>query len=128
MAAAAEVAEELNKISHRTYSTGFYFGPPQNSQTFENAGYVRDYAVAAIVTGYENGCILCQLKNKFSLGATLDCLEPGSKPFQFTVQQMFNEAGEAIESAPHPMMLLKIPFARKVRTGALLRLKAEERG
>lgn len=124
----AEVAEELNKISHRTYSTGFYFGPPQNSQTFENAGYVRDYAVAAIVTGYENGCILCLLKNKFSLGATLDCLEPGSKPFQFTVQQMFNEAGEAIESAPHPMMLLKIPFARKVRTGALLRLKAEERG
>lgn len=124
----AAVAEELNKISHRTYSTGFYFGPPQNSQTFENAGYVRDYAVAAIVTGYEQGCIVCRLKNKFCLGVELDCLEPGQKPFQFTVQKMFNENNEPIESAPHPMMLLKIPFERPVRAGALLRLRAEERG
>ena len=46
------VSEELNKISHRNYSTGFYLGNPQNSQTYGNAGYVRDYAVAATVDGY----------------------------------------------------------------------------
>ncbi|MBQ2266269.1 MAG: U32 family peptidase, partial [Clostridia bacterium] len=48
----AWVTEELNKISHRNYSTGFYFGQPTNSQTYANAGYVRDYSVAAIVDGY----------------------------------------------------------------------------
>ncbi len=56
------VTDELNKISHRTYSTGFYFGTPQNSQTYENAGYIRDYAVAAVVEGYEDGFILARVK------------------------------------------------------------------
>lgn len=120
------VKQELNKISHRTYSTGFYFGKPQNSQTYENAGYVRDYAVAAIVTDYRDGFIICQLKNKFSVGVCLDCLEPGSAPFSVLVHTMYNEQGEQIETAPHPMMLLKIPFERPVKTGALLRLKADD--
>ncbi len=119
------VAEELDKISHRVYSTGFYFGTPENSQTYENAGYVRDYSVAAIVIGYEDGCIICEMKNKFALGAKFDCLEPRSVPFTFEVEQMFNEAGEEIEVAPHPTMIVKIPFAREVKCGALLRMKSE---
>ena len=45
------IQDELNKMSHRTYSTGFYFGRPENAQTYENAGYIRDYAIAAIVDG-----------------------------------------------------------------------------
>jgi len=117
-------AEELNKISHRVYSTGFYFGVPENSQTYENAGYVRDYAVAAIVTGYQDGCILCEMKNKFTLGAEFDCLEPRSIPFSFKVETMFNEKGESIDVAPHPTMIVKIPFEREIKTGALLRMKS----
>ena len=76
-------ADELNKISHRVYSTGFYLGVPENSQTYESAGYVRDYTVAAIVTGYENGCIVCEMKNKFALGVEFDCLEPRSTFFLY---------------------------------------------
>lgn len=119
-----EAEEELSKISHRVYSTGFYFGTPENSQTYENAGYVRDYAVAAIVTGYEDGCIVCEMKNKFAVGAEIDCLEPRSMPFSFTVETMYNEKGESIEVAPHPTMIVKIPFEREVKTGALLRMKS----
>lgn len=116
--------EELNKISHRVYSTGFYFGVPENSQTYENAGYVRDYTVAAIVKGYENGCIICEMKNKFALGAEFDCLEPRSIPFSFKVEKMFNEKDESIDVAPHPTMIVKIPFERAVKAGALLRMKS----
>ena len=116
-------ADELNKISHRVYSTGFYLGVPENSQTYESAGYVRDYTVAAIVTGYENGCIVCEMKNKFALGVEFDCLEPRSTPFSFTVETMFDEKGESIDVAPHPTMLVKIPFEREVKAGALLRMK-----
>lgn len=116
-------ADELNKISHRVYSTGFYLGVPENSQTYESAGYVRDYTVAAIVTGYENGCIVCEMKNKFALGVEFDCLEPRSTPFSFTVETMFDEKGESIDVAPHPTMLVKIPFEREVKVGALLRMK-----
>lgn len=119
------VGQELNKISHRVYSTGFYFGTPENSQTYENAGYVRDYAVAAIVLGYEDGCIVCEMKNKFALGAEFDCLEPKKEPFTFKVQKMFDEKGEQIDVAPHPTMIVKIPFEREVSVGALLRMKSE---
>ncbi len=118
------VTEELNKISHRTYSTGFYFGAPQNSQTYENAGYVRDYSVAAIVTGYEDGCITAILKNKFLRGQELDCLEPKSPPVTVVANELFDSKGNPIESAPHPMETIKIPFPRPIKVGALLRMKA----
>ena len=117
------VLEELNKISHRTYSTGFYFGAPQNSQTYENAGYVRDYSVAAIVDGYEDGCIVATLKNKFCKGQKFDCLEPKFAPFTVTANELFDGKGNPIDDAPHPMMTIKIPFERPIKSGALLRME-----
>jgi putative protease len=119
------VTDELNKISHRNYSTGFYYGRPENAQTYENAGYQRDYAVAGIVTGYEDGKILLELKNKFLKGQEFDCLEPCAEPFIIKANQMFNEKDEEIESAPHPTMTVKIPFERPLKVGSLLRMKSE---
>lgn len=119
------VTDELNKISHRTYSTGFYYGAPTNSQTYENAGYVRDYSVAAIVDGYEDGCITATLKNKFLRGQELDCLEPKTAPTIITANELYDAKGNPIESAPHPMMTIKIPFERPLKPGSLLRMKAE---
>ena len=119
------VSEELNKISHRTYSTGFYFGRPENAQTYAHAGYVRDYAVAATVDGYEDGCIIATLKNKFYRGQELGCLEPMCEPFTVTATELFDGDGNPIESAPHPMMKIKIPFSRPVKTGSMLRMKSE---
>ncbi len=118
------VTEELNKISHRNYSTGFYLGKPQNSQTYSHAGYVRDYFVAAVAEGYEDGCIIARLKNKFAVGEKLDCLEPKAPPTIIAVNQMFDEKGNSIDVAPHPMSIIKIPFHRPVAVGALLRIKA----
>lgn len=118
------VTEELNKLSHRTYSTGFYFGTPTNAQTYKNAGYIRDYSVAATVDGYENGFIIATLKNKFLRGQELDCLEPKSPPFTLKADELYDIDGNAIDSAPHPMMKIKIPFNRPVKSGAMLRMKA----
>ena len=119
------VGEELNKISHRTYSTGFYFGRPENAQTYAHAGYVRDYAVAATVDGYENGMIVATLKNKFLRGQVLDCLSPKEPPFTVTAEKLFDGEGNPIESAPHPMMTVKIPFNRPVAQGSMLRMKCD---
>lgn len=121
----AWVMEELDKISHRAYSTGFYYGRPQNSQTYENAGYQRDYSVAAVVSGYENGMVLATLKNKFLKGQEFDCLEAGSEPFILKADDVYNEKDEAIDSAPHPMMTIKIPYNRSIKVGSLLRMKTE---
>ncbi len=121
----AWVGEELNKISHRNYSTGFYFGRPENSQTYSHAGYVRDYSVAAVVDGYENGMVTAILKNKFLKGQELDCLEAGSEPFKVIANELYNGEGSPIESAPHPMMQIKIPFPRPIKSGSMLRMKSE---
>ena len=119
------VSEELNKISHRNYSTGFYFGTPTNSQTYESAGYVRDYSVAAVVEGYENGKIIATMKNKFFKGQEFDCLEAGNEPFIITATELYNEKGEAIDVAPHTMMKVQIPYNRAVKVGSMLRMKTE---
>ena len=121
----AWVMEELDKISHRAYSTGFYYGRPENSQTYENAGYQRDYSVAAVVDGYENGMVVATLKNKFLRGQEFDCLEAGSEPFIVKADELYNGKGEPIDSAPHPMMTIKSPFERPIKPGSLLRMKAE---
>ncbi len=117
------VSEELEKISHRPYSTGFYFGTP--NQTYESAGYVRDYSVAAVVTGYEDGKIVAIMKNKFFVGQEFDCLAVKEPPFTFTVKELFDGDDNAIDNAPHPMMTVKIPYEREVPAGSLLRMKNE---
>ncbi len=117
------VTEELNKVSHRNYSTGFYFGTPENAQTYENAGYVRDYSVGAVVESYEDGEIIATLKNKFFKGQVFDCLEPGSKPFSVAADIVYNEKHEEIDCANRPMMTVRIPFPREVKQGSLLRIK-----
>ena len=119
------VEEELNKMSHRTYSTGFYFGTPENAQTYENAGYIRDYAIAAIVDGYEDGFVLATLKNKFLRGQKLDCLEAGSVPFAVPTDVLLDGKSEAIEMANRPMMRIKIPFDREIKVGSMLRMKVD---
>lgn len=120
------VMKELDKISHRPYSTGFYFGRPSGEQTYESAGYLRDYIVAATVDGYKDGKIIATLKNKFYRGQLLDCLEMGSVPFDVKADELYNASGEAIDVAPSPMMQIQIPFERPVRMGAVLRMKADD--
>lgn len=119
------VIEELNKISHRTYSTGFFFGRPENAQTYKSAGYIRDYAVAAIVDDYKDGIIIASLKNKFYKGQQLDCLQPKLPPFILTADPLLDEDNNPLDYAHHPMMTIKIPCKKYVKPGSLLRMKTE---
>ena len=100
-------------------------GRPENAQTYANAGYVRDYSVAAIVDGYEDGMIVATLKNKFLKGQELDCLEPKNEPFIVLANELFDGNGNAIDSAPNPMMTIKIPYHKPDKKGSLLRMKAD---
>ncbi len=116
------VLDEVGKVSHREYSTGFYFGTPPG-QVLHNGGYVREYEVAAVVTGYEDGQLIVSQRNKFVAGCELEVLVPKSAPETLPVTEMFGEDGQPIESAPHPMMTVRIPYAKELPAGALLRRK-----
>lgn len=118
------VAEELEKISHRPYSTGFYFGRPDEGQTYPDAGYIRSYAVAGVAEAYRDGMLYFRVKNKFYRGQIFDCLQPGEQPFLLPCTALYNPAGEPVESAPHPEMLVHIPCDRPVSSGALLRMQS----
>ena len=115
------IVEELNKISHRPYGTGFYYGSP--SQYLKMGGYIRSYEVAAVVEDCTDGWLKLGQRNRFFVGDTLDVLEPSGKPFDFTVEYMENEERMPISSAPHPMMTIWVPCKTPLKPGTLLRYK-----
>ena len=118
------IKNELKKVSHRGYSTGFYFGRPENSQSYQSAGYVRDYKVCAIVKDYKDGFIYAEMKNKFYKGAEFDCLEPKELPFTFIVNELYDINDNPLEASIHPTEIIKIPYNKPIKTGSLLRMKA----
>ena len=116
------VLEEMEKVSHREYCTGFFFGN-EPGQVYDNGGYVRGWEVAAVCDGYESRTAVCSQRNRFFKGETLNVLEPGRVPYEIVVKELFNHDGEPAESAPHPMETLYIPLEKPMAPGALLRRK-----
>lgn len=117
------IKEETKKVSHRQYSTGFFFNKPHERQYYENSGYIRNYDIVAIVNKWEDGMLYCTQRNRFFLGDTIEILEPKKKPIIFTVTELYNEKCEAIKSANHAMMKLQIPYKERVEANAILRKK-----
>ena len=112
--------DEVDKVSHRIYSTGFYFGHP--GQYTENSRYIREYQVAAIVEHCdENGLALCSLRNKFSAGEKLEAVGPDLRPFPFTVPVMEDMEGNALEEPRKPEMLFKLQLPQQVPDFTILR-------
>lgn len=98
------VRDEVYKVSHRKYCSGFFFGTPEESQYYENSGYIRDYDVVAIVESCENGAVYCTQRNRFFVGDTVELLSPGKKPVILTLDKLFDENNEEIQTANHAMM------------------------
>ena len=112
----------MEKVSHREYCTGFFFGN-EPGQVYDNGGYVRGWEVAAVCDGYESRTAVCSQRNRFFKGETLNVLEPGRVPYEIVVKELFNHDGEPAESAPYPMETLYIPLEKPMAPGALLRRK-----
>ena len=95
--------EETEKLSHRPYCTGFYYGYP--GQHYSKASYLSEADVAAVVENCDGeGRALLTQRNKFYKGDELELIGPNIKPVKFTVEHMYNAEGEEIEDTRHPMM------------------------
>lgn len=119
--------EETKKVSHRQYCTGFYFGRPENGQYYENGGYIRDYDVAAVVQGWSDNMLFCTQRNRFFPGDILEVLSPGLPPENLTVSAIFDEKGQSLDAARHPMQLLRIPCEKMIAKGTILRRQQKGR-
>ena len=122
-----ELLEELQKVSHRQYSTGFAFGTPEQGQFYETGGYVRTWDIAAVVERCADGMAEVTVRNKFCVGDTLEAVQPGEDTFPLTVTALFTMDGAPRDSAPHPMEQLRMPVTRPVKPGSILRIEKRER-
>ncbi len=114
--------QELDKISHRPYSEGFWFGHPE--QYTGDARYIRDWQVSAIVTSCSpDGRALCSLRNKFGQGETLELIGPGIKPISFTVADLTDENGLSLDEARTPQMAFHLPLPCQAPPLSILRKK-----
>ena len=117
------IREELEKISHREYSTGFYFGSEPGQET-ESGGYVRHYnAVAVCEESSRDGVCVITQRNKFLVGDELDILPPDGISYTITCQRLTDENGEDVPAAPHPMQRLWMTADKPVKKGAVIRKK-----
>ena len=116
------VIDEVYKVSYRDYCTGFYFNAPNEDANISfEGGYKRHYDVMAEVKECKDGYIIAEQRNKFSRGDVLDALQPSTEPVVFTADELFDGNDNEIESAPHPMMTVKIKSDLVFPKGTLLR-------
>ena len=112
--------DEVDHVSHRIYSTGFYYGFP--GQYTENSRYIREWQVCAIVEDCdENGLATCSLRNKFHAGDELEVVGPDTRPLAFCAPMMETMEGEALEEPRTPQMQFKMQLPKPVPANSILR-------
>ena len=111
---------EVEHVSHRIYSTGFYFGQP--GQYTENSRYIREWQICALVESCDaNGVATCSLRNKFHRGDELELVGPDTRPFAFSVGEMHDMEGELLEEPRTPQMRFTMQLPEPVPAHSVLR-------
>ena len=112
--------DEVDHVSHRIYSTGFYYGSP--GQYTENSRYIREWQIVARVDSCdENGLALCSLNNKFSCGAQLEVVGPDLRPFALTADTITDLEGNALEEPRTPQMQFYLQLPKQVPPLSMIR-------
>lgn len=120
------IRDEVYKVSHRKYCSGFFFGVPEESQYYENSGYIRNYDVVAVVEKCENGMVYCTQRNKFFAGDTVEILPPSQKPVEIVLDTLFDENGQEIETANHAMMRFSFRSDMQFEPGSFIRKSVDK--
>ena len=118
--------EELCKVSHHPYTTGFYFGKPdENSQVYTSSSYIRDYDLVGIVQSYdaETGIATVSQRNRFFKGDEVEIIQPMKPFFTQTIDSMTDENGNEIDVANHAEQIVHFKSVQPVCEGAMIRKK-----
>lgn len=133
---------EISKCTYRQFTTGFYFGKPdENTQIYDNNTYVNEYIYLGIVEAVETAAklwntvpegaagddVLCKIeqRNKFCVGDVIEIMRPDGNNMAVTVEAMYTEEGESVDSAPHPKQVLWIKLSQAPEHYDLLRVKQD---
>ena len=112
--------DEVDHVSHRIYSTGFYYGYP--GQYTENSRYIREWQIVAKVESCdENGLALCSLNNKFRRGAALEVVGPDLRPFTMTADTITDAEANSLEEPRTPQMQFYLQLPKQVPPLSMIR-------
>jgi len=114
---------EIGKCTYREFTTGFYFGKPdETTQIYDNNTYVKNYTYLGTVEAVdERGFARIEQKNKFTVGETIEVMKPDGRNLEVTVKGIWNEDGEAQESAPHSRQILYVQLDEQMGPYDILR-------
>ncbi len=116
--------DEVEHVSHRVYSTGFYFGYP--GQYTADSRYIRQWQIAAMVEDCdENGLARCSLRNKFHAGDALEAVGPDLRPFSFTADTMMDSEGAKLDEPRTPRSVFYLQLPVQVPPCTILRRSVE---
>ena len=119
---------EISKCTYRQYTTGFFFGKPdETTQIYDNNTYVREYTYLGIIGEQnEEGLYHIEQRNKFSIGETIEVMKPNGDNLLVTVKTIKDEEGQNVDSAPHPKQNLYIDLGVELNKYDILRRKEED--
>ena len=114
---------EIGKCTYREFTTGFYFHKPDaTTQIYDSNTYVKNYTyIGTVETVFEDGSFQMEQKNKFTVGETIEIMKPDGRNLAVTVEEIRNEEGEQMESAPHPKQILRVRLSETPKAYDILR-------
>ena len=118
-----EWLDELNKIAHRPYTTGFFAGDGKPTEIYDTSKPSRAANFLGIVRAFDASTMTATIeqRGKFKIGERVEFFQPHGKTFSQVITSMRDEDGLEIESAPHAQQIVKIPVAAPVEIWSLMR-------
>lgn len=117
--------EEISKCTYRQFTTGFYFGKTtEESQIYDSNTYIREYTYLGMVEQTDTqGRIVLEQRNKFAVGETIEAMLFDGRNQELVVQEIRDDEGNIMESAPHPKQRLHVNLGVQLPIGCILRRK-----
>ncbi len=117
---------EIAKCTYRQFTTGFYFGKPdENTQIYDSNTYVNESVYLGMVDLVdERGFAKFEQKNKFCVGDVIEIMKPDGRNVSAKALSMYNEDGEAVESCPHSKQVLYAELSEQVNKYDIMRTEA----
>lgn len=115
--------DEVCKVSHRDYFHGFIDGSAQNGkgQRYSTSSYIRYFEVSGYVVESNEETVRVKTKNAFSVGDTVEFVEPRGETFSACITAIQNDSGDSVPISNHPESIVSIGIGRSVKPGALMR-------
>ena len=118
-----EWIDELDKVAHRPYTTGFFVSDGKPTEIYDTSKPKRSSNFLGIVKDFNADKMLATIeqRGKFEVGMEVEFFQPHAKTFAQKISIMFDENGQEISSAPHAQQIVKIPVTMPVEIFSLMR-------